>query len=210
MEKNLSSSIINGIITLIIACVSCNVAAQNKDIDLLRRINAGRNNDLDGAMRSITNSVYPVAAIVPVAELVTGYRTHNRKLIHGGWQTIAGLGVNFGLTFGLKYAINRARPYVTYTFIVPDHYNKDPSFPSGHTSFAFNTATSLVIVFPKWYVAAPAYTWAVLTGYSRMRLGMHYPTDVLAGAAVGTGAAILAYKGNQWLHNKRSRAKDKH
>ncbi len=154
-------------------------------------------------MTGITNSVYPIAIAVPITELITGYAKHDQKIIQAGWTTIAGSGINFIVAFGLKYSINRDRPYVTYPVLQPYQRDKDPSFPSGHSSFAFNTATSLVMHFPKWYVAVPAYTWSTTVAYTRMHLGMHYPTDVITGAVIGAGSAILAYKGNQWLQHHR-------
>ena len=80
---------------------------------------------------------------------------------------------------------------------------RSPSFPSGHTSGAFSFATSLTIACPKWYIAGPAYIWAGAVGYSRMDLGVHYPSDVLAGAIIGVGSAYLCYKGQQWLNHNR-------
>jgi undecaprenyl-diphosphatase len=47
-------------------------------------------------------------------------------------------------------------------------------------------------------VVVPAYAWAAGVGYSRMYLGQHYPTDVLAGAAIGIGSAYLS----NWLNKK--------
>jgi undecaprenyl-diphosphatase len=63
--------------------------------------------------------------------------------------------------------------------------------PSGHTSFSFTTATSVYLMYPKWYVALPAFAWATSVGYSRMYLGLHYPSDVLMGAVVGSSSAII-------------------
>lgn len=77
--------------------------------------------------------------------------------------------------------------------------------PSGHTSTAFATATSLSLAYPKWYVVAPSFVWAGAIGYSRMHLGVHYPSDVLAGAIVGSGSAYLTYKANQWINKKRKK-----
>ncbi len=187
-----------------------NSYAQNADINLLKNINLHRNKSLDGVTVSLTNSVYPIAGVVPVGELVVGYIKHDSALITSGWSSVAALGVNFVVTFGLKYAVDRPRPYATYSFIAPYQHDTDPSFPSGHTSFSFCTATSLYLAFPRWYVAVPAYAWAAGVGYSRMALGMHYPTDVLAGAVIGAGSSYLSFKGNEWLHNRRKHKTAKH
>ena len=77
--------------------------------------------------------------------------------------------------------------------------------PSGHTSTAFATATSLSLAYPKWYVVAPSFIWAGTIGYSRMHLGVHYPSDVVVGALVGSGSAFLCYKANQWINKKRKK-----
>jgi membrane-associated phospholipid phosphatase len=194
-------------IILSFLCVFASPAnAQNADINLLKELNLHRDKNLDGGMKAVTNSVYPIASVIPIAELAAGYLKHDSALINTGWVTIAGLGLNFVTTFGLKYAVNRTRPYVTYPVLEPYQHDSDPSFPSGHTSFAFNTATSLTLHCHKWYVVVPAYTWATAVAWSRMDLGMHYPSDVLAGAIVGTGTAYLAYKGNKWLqHHKKAK-----
>jgi len=81
------------------------------------------------------------------------------------------------------------------------------SFPSGHTSEAFSTATALSLKYPEWYIIAPAYLWAGSVGYSRMNLGVHYPTDVLAGALLGTGTAFLTLKVNEWLNRQVRKSK---
>jgi undecaprenyl-diphosphatase len=65
----------------------------------------------------------------------------------------------------------------------------------------------LTIAYPKWYVAVPAYAWAATVGYSRMYLGVHYPSDVFVGAVIGTGSAFLMHKANQWLFKKKERRK---
>jgi membrane-associated phospholipid phosphatase len=52
----------------------------------------------------------------------------------------------------------------------------------------------LSLNYPKWYVVVPSYAWASLVGYSRMAIGMHYPSDVLIGALVGSASSFLVYK----------------
>jgi undecaprenyl-diphosphatase len=104
------------------------------------------------------------------------------------------------LTEGIKYAINRPRPYITYPGLVQPYETSETglSFPSAHTSLAFNTAATLDIRFHKWYITAPAYLWASAVGYSRLYLGEHYPSDVLIGAAIGVGSAYLV----RWMDKK--------
>ena len=65
--------------------------------------------------------------------------------------------------------------------------------PSGHTSTVFAAATSVSILYPKWYVIAPSYLFAASVGYSRMYLGVHYPSDVLIGAIIGTASSLGAH-----------------
>jgi membrane-associated phospholipid phosphatase len=108
------------------------------------------------------------------------------------------------ITLGLKYTVNRKRPFVTY----PDQVVKKTSagsysFPSGHTSSAFATATALSLAYPKWYVIAPSFLWAGAVGYSRMELGVHYPTDVLAGALIGAASSFLMWKVNERMAGKK-------
>ena len=62
---------------------------------------------------------------------------------------------------------------------------------------------AVIFAVSKWYVAMPAYAWAGAVGYSRMHLGVHYPSDVLMGAIIGSGSAYLCFKGQQWLIKKR-------
>ena len=117
-------------------------------------------------------------------------------------QALGGLAVTTVVVHGLKYTVQRERPYKTDATIVPYQYDESPSFPSGHTSFAFSTATSLSIQYSKWYIIAPAFVWAGSVGYSRLHLGEHYPSDVAASAIIGTGSSILSYYGTKWLQGK--------
>jgi undecaprenyl-diphosphatase len=151
-------------------------------------------------MKGLSSSAYPVGAVLPLSQLIAGYVTKDKKLQYKGWETLGSLAVTVVVAEGLKYAINRQRPYVKYPGeVFPyDATETGNSFPSGHTSIAFATATSLALEYKKWYVVVPAYVWAAGVGYSRLYLGEHYPTDVLAGAAVGAGSAWLSH----WLTKK--------
>jgi membrane-associated phospholipid phosphatase len=179
--------------------------AQNADIDLLRRINLGRNTSLDPACKFLSNSDAVFCIGVPMVLAGTGYFTHDsiafRKALVIG-STIATASV---VTNILKYTINRKRPFEIYPDIQKESAGGSPSFPSGHTSSAFSLATSLSLNYPKWYIIVPSYTWAGAVGYSRMHLGVHYPSDVLAGALIGSGSAWLCWKLNKIIFQRKTR-----
>lgn len=103
-----------------------------------------------------------------------------------------------GLVFAGKGAFERARPHNALPDVVPRQRRPpsdlDPySFPSGHSALAFAIATSTSLSYPEWYVVAPAYLWATTTATARIWFGMHYPSDVAAGAAIGSGTALLVH-----------------
>lgn len=87
----------------------------------------------------------------------------------------------------MKPLVSRVRPWLViegFVNLVPEH---DPnSFPSGHTNAAFAFAAALCAArSPKW-VRAAALCAAALMGFSRLYVGVHFPSDVLAGAVIGT------------------------
>lgn len=191
------------LIVLLTLLVGYSSTAQNVDIDILRNINHNRNTTLDPTFKTITNSVFPVAVGVPA--VVTTLHLLNkdsaskqRAIIIGGTVIISS-----AITGLLKYTIQRERPFVTYPDINHITPEDSYSFPSGHTSTAFALATSVTIAYPKWYVATPAYLWASSAAYSRMHFGVHYPSDVIAGALIGSGSAWLCYQLNKRLLQRK-------
>ncbi len=191
------------LIVLLTLLVGYSSTAQNVDIDILRNINHNRNTTLDPTFKTITNSVFPVAVGVPA--VVTTLHLLNkdssskqRAIIIGGTVIISS-----AITGLLKYTIQRERPFVTYPDINHITPEDSYSFPSGHTSTAFALATSVTIAYPKWYVATPAYLWASSAAYSRMHFGVHYPSDIIAGALIGSGSAWLCYQLNKRLLQRK-------
>lgn len=178
--------------------------AQNLDIDILQSINSNRNENLDKGFQFISNSVSPISISTPMFIYTAGLIHKNKSLkdkaIFMGEATV----VAAITSTALKHTLNRARPFETYANRIDKASDAgSPSFPSGHTSSAFSTATSLSIAFPKWYVIIPAYTWASSVAYSRMHLGVHYPSDVLAGAIVGAGTAYLTHYINKKIRSSK-------
>lgn len=191
------------IILLLFPCFS--VFSQNIDIDLLKNINARRVKQLDGLLMGVSNSVGPVTYGFPIAQFAVAIIMNDSSLCRQSAYLGASVVTSAIITNVLKYSIQRARPFETYSFIEKLSDGKSPSFPSGHTSGAFSLATSLSVANPKWYIIVPSFVWATSVGYSRMALGVHYPSDVLVGAVIGTGSAYLTYKMQRWLIQKPKR-----
>jgi membrane-associated phospholipid phosphatase len=180
--------------------------SQNIDIRLLRAINSPETLPSDKFFQFVSNSEVYIIIGVPAGMTATGLLKQNENLVRNAGMTFIATAINFGVTTALKYSIQRDRPYVTYPDITKKSAGGSPSFPSGHTSGAFATATSVSLAYPKWFIIVPSYAWAGTVGYSRMHLGVHYPSDVIAGALIGTGSAYLTYKINKKLiRNKRTK-----
>ncbi len=177
--------------------------SQNLDINILKNINVNRNKSFDPTFKFITNSLGPISAIGPLSVLATGFLSHDKALKNKGVFMVESIIASTIITDALKYTVKRKRPFETYTFIDKQAKAGSPSFPSGHTSASFNLATSLTISFPKWYVIAPSFAYASAVGYSRMHLGVHYPSDVIAGAIIGSGSAWLCHYINQRYFNRK-------
>lgn len=188
------------VLTLLFACfLSFSLSAQNADINLLKSINLHRNTSLDHGFTLITDSTFPLCAAIPVVMFGTGWYKNDSTLKQNGIMVGTSLLISATVFTSLKYTVRRDRPFVTYPELDNVTFEGTPSFPSGHTASAFSTATSLSLAYPEWYVVVPAYTWAGTVAYTRMHLGVHYPSDVLAGMIIGTGSAYLSYKIQNWM-----------
>lgn len=118
----------------------------------------------------------------------------------------AALGLLCSLLFTnliLKNLFQRVRPWEAFDFLRNLVVETDTSFPSGHTSAAFAFALAVVRAGPKTWRKSKAavVVLAVLMGLSRLYVGAHYPTDVLAGALVGSLAGVTGwYLSTRLLH----------
>jgi undecaprenyl-diphosphatase len=126
---------------------------------------------------------YALALAVALTEGAAGRAVALQMLVTGS--------VGFAIYKLLKRKLVRERPYVLNTgvhcIVAPlDRY----SFPSGHTLHAVLFTTILVTHFPA--LAPMLVPFAALVGMSRVVLGLHYPSDVLAGAALGGALAWLS------------------
>lgn len=105
----------------------------------------------------------------------------------------------------IKPLISRPRPWLDWP-IVPLVTEKDPdSFPSGHTCAAFAAGMTWLRVLPRKWEGIAAVIAAVCMGLSRLYVGVHYPTDVLAGAIVGSLCAWVVWKAYMIYRDRKDR-----
>lgn len=175
--------------------------AQNWDINTLHRINSMDSRFVRNYSKVFSRSAPYISIGVPVAMAAYAGFSKDKELLKDAIYIGTSVAEAVVVTYGLKYAVGRERPYERY----PDRvhaYSMESSysFPSSHTAAAFSLATSLSIKYPKWYVIAPSAVWACSVGFSRMNEGVHYPSDVVAGAAIGAGCAVANIYVNRWLN----------
>lgn len=95
----------------------------------------------------------------------------------------------------LKNIVARPRPFAEIEALIPLIAKPtDFSFPSGHTTASFAVALVMLRMLPK-KIGIPAVVLAALVAFSRLYLGVHYPTDVLAGFVVALVGSSLAVRG---------------
>ena len=195
------------IITLLLLWLpQSKLSAQNADIELLQRINSNDSEFWRGYSKAISNTITYVSLTTIAGVATTGLIKNDKQLLRDALYLGVNLGTNALFTYSLKNSFKRPRPGITYPAQITMYEDVSSlSFPSGHTSEAFSTATALSLKYPEWYIIAPAYLWAGSVGYSRMNLGVHYPSDVLAGALLGAGSAWITYKANEWFWRTREK-----
>lgn len=175
--------------------------AQNWDINTVHQINSWDGKFIRNYNKFISKSEPYIAVGVPVAMAVAAWIKNDKGLLKDAIYVGTSVAGTFVVTYGMKYLFDRERPYEKYPDRVHAYsHESSPSFPSGHTATAFALATSLSLRYPKWYVIAPTALWACSVGVSRMNEGVHYPSDVLAGAVLGAGCAVANIYINRWLN----------
>ena len=124
---------------------------------------------------------------VPVVLLLFDFRTAWSFFLTG----LVAFAIELPLYKVLKNGIRRHRPCEVISSVNERVSPSDQfSFPSGHTAAAFVMATLLSYFSP--ILSMPLFSWALLVGFSRIYLGVHYPTDILAGLVIGLLSALSA------------------
>ena len=136
---------------------------------------------------------------------------------HTNWRSGLLLLVAVGLLFFLSdYALAHLKPIfcrlrpshdaniMNILHYVNNYHGGQYGFPSNHASNGFATATMLTLLYRRRLVAACAFLWAIGSCYSRMYLGVHFPTDILVGAIAGTCIAVAVYYLYRYVYQRQA------
>lgn len=157
------------------------------DTSLFLLINRGlQNNILDTVMVFITNRSY----LLFFALLIPLFFTNRRKGLFVFLIAALGFFAADGIGGLLKHLVERPRPCQVLSdarLVVKCLHSF--SFPSGHATTSFAAASLIGHYYRK--AAVPAFIIAVLVAFSRIYVGVHYPSDVLGGSVLGGAVAGL-------------------
>jgi undecaprenyl-diphosphatase len=165
------------------------------DLSLLQRLNdffAGHDRIEDPLVAYANASELLFLGMLVLAfVLVAGRRRQDvRRAV-----VAAGLSAALGLIVAqvVSRLVDRPRPFVSHPHAVHlfAHHAADAGFPSDHTTAAFAIGTALVLRFRGWGIAV--LVLATILAATRVAMGIHYPSDVLGGAVIGTASALVLY-----------------
>jgi undecaprenyl-diphosphatase len=137
-------------------------------------------------LQAVSDSTTFLSIAMVVAVLVFSLAKRSKLLHRQFLMIVVALLMVAAVSQGLKALIQRDRPFTTYPDIEKLSSGGDSSFPSGHTMEAFAMAAAISTLFHRKRIIFPVYLWAILVAYSRMALGVHYPSDILAGMLFGS------------------------
>lgn len=164
------------------------------DLRILEWIQQGRIKSLDHFFLFLTDITPYLAGGVAAFYLVYGFVKKTPSLKIRKWEVAVAYLLNAIIITILKYSVDRVRPFVIDSNIEKLTWGGSPSFPSGHTADAMIIAISVSLVFhkKKWWLVF-LWVWALLVGYSRMILGVHYFSDVLGAIVISAIVAFIVH-----------------
>jgi undecaprenyl-diphosphatase len=164
------------------------------DLVLFRLLNgwAGRDVALDATFIFGAQHLIWIMAALIVAYVAAAWRTdHFEGRVENAWHVAVSVAIAFAAEQLIGFFWFRLRPFVALDGVTKliEKSAEEKSFPSGHATAAFAIAFGLLVHNRRWgWAMVAAAAWVAV---SRVFVGVHYPSDVLAGAVVGGLAALV-------------------
>jgi len=178
------------LITAVPAHLYAQSVIQRFDDRIMIDLSESRTPEKTGLFTFLSKYNNAVNIAVPAGLFTAGVIGNDKGMRQNSAYIASSTAVNFVFNNLVKIIVKRKRPFNGNVKINAVYQPGGYSFPSGHASSSFTTATALSQAYSKWYVIAPAYLWAGSVSYSRLYLGVHYPSDVTVGALSGAGTAL--------------------
>jgi len=158
----------------------------NPDTQLFHLINANFSNPVFDLLMPFVSLVGSNEGLALVALFLMMFLKKAKKV--AGVVILAGLTLSYYSAGILKNVVGRPRPFEALAGVNQLIAQDGFSFPSGHSTYAFMAAFVLSAFFGRKYVFFSA---ASLVAFSRIYVGVHYPSDVISGAALGVALGYL-------------------
>ena len=151
---------------------------------------AGKSAVFDAAVVFFADYLQYALLAIFILFLYLGNYQNRQKLQIFLTVSVSMLIARFGVTNLIRFLYPRPRPFIDYQVnqLIPEGIN---GFPSGHAALFFALAAAIYFYNKKW--GAWFFTAAVLMGLARVTSGVHYPLDILGGAAVGILSAFAVF-----------------
>jgi membrane-associated phospholipid phosphatase len=160
------------------------------DYSIYKAIDGAGPDFLHAPMRFAANDLVFVIVALAALTFLIPWRTRRLERRTGAVMATAAGGVALLLVQPISNAVERVRPFVDHPHakLLISHA-RDPGFPSDHATGAFAIATAL------WLhdrtIGAVALVLAAIVAFARVYVGVHYPSDVVAGALIGFAVALI-------------------
>ncbi|NHI94329.1 MAG: phosphatase PAP2 family protein [Candidatus Lokiarchaeota archaeon] len=167
---------------------------KNWDIETFKKINGVKIEKLDLFFRFVSfifGKIYFFIPTLALIYIIGEFFFFDLKVL--AMLLGSGMFENLALAFCLKFTVRRKRPYDVLEDVNMRGKHKDPSFPSNHVQNLMVFSMILLIFngFEFWLYGIIFIFLTIIVGYSRIHLGVHYPTDIIAGIIIGLIIGII-------------------